>query len=344
MKRAPAHAGRLRGRERALLAVVLVVMAAFVGGLALVAAHGGAGAGQGPKAAASSRSVPIGSGQSGGRPVAGTSAGSGAGGVIGNASIRSGQPKAPPSRHQLRRSGALGRQLTAALQPVAGAGAGTLSVGVIDVRSGAEALYRPSRRYLAPGFARADILAVLIYQHQVTKTPLSSAEAGLAAQMMETGSSSAAASLWQAIGGGSGLRAANRLLGLRHTRSARRARWEQTSTTLPDELRLLADLTSTSSPLALSWRDYELGLMAHVTPRLAWGVSLAASGAAYTVASGAVQDGNLWVIDSFGAVLHDGRELLIATELAGCPARSDGIAALRSAALAAARIIAGSGH
>lgn len=341
MKRAPAHAGRLRGRERALLAVVLVVMAAFVGGLALVAAQGGAGAGQGPRAAASSRSVPIGSGQSGGGPVAGTSAGSGAGGVIGNASIRSGQPKAPSSRHRL--SGALGRQLTAALQPVAGAGAGTLSVGVIDVRSGTEALYRPSRRYLAPGFARTDILAALIYQHQVTKTPLTSAEAGLAAQMMETGSSTAAVSLWQAIGGGSGLRAANRALGLRHTRSAQRARWEQTSTTLPDELRLLADLTSTSSPLAPSWRDYELGLMAHVTPRLAWGVSAAASGAAYTVASGAVQDGTLWVIDSFGAVLCDGRELLIATELAGYPARSDGIAALRSAALAAARIIAGSG-
>jgi hypothetical protein len=47
--------------------------------------------------------------------------------------------------------------------------------------------------------------------------------------------------------------------------------WGLTSTTVDDQLRLLADLTSRNSPLSAQSRFYELGLMRHVAADQGWG-------------------------------------------------------------------------
>ena len=85
--------------------------------------------------------------------------------------------------------------------------------------------------------------------------------------MMDDNDENAATTLWTAIGGAAGLRDANRTLHLSHTTPGADGRWGHTSTTVGDQLQLLADLTSTRSPLSPLSRSYELGLMRHVLGR-----------------------------------------------------------------------------
>lgn len=324
-----------------LIALVLLLIAALVSSLAIGAAHDGdRSPGAAPGVAASSQSIKVGAtGPPSDEPVSGTSA---SGKQAGSTSpgARSGQPDGGGAPQQPRETAALDQALTTALRPVTALDHGSLSVGVVNVTTGTEALYQPRQRSLAPGFTRADILAAVLYQHQSAHTQLSPAEASQAVHLIENGDRAAAAALWRAVGGGAGLRAANRALGLSRTRPGSGGRWQATTTTIADQLRLISDLTLSLSPLMSGWRDYELGLMAKVVPSLAWGVRVAAGGAsAYAVASGAVSQRRHWDIDSIGAVQRDGQELLIVVLSSGNPARAGGVTGLQAAVLAAARTL-----
>lgn len=81
--------------------------------------------------------------------------------------------------------------------------------------------------------------------------------------------------MWSAIGGGAGLAAANRKLGLRSTRPGPGGAWGSTTTSAADQVRLLNALISPRSPLTARHRRYVLSLMSDVTPEQAWGVSAA---------------------------------------------------------------------
>lgn len=334
MKRAPAHAGTLRGSERFAFALVFVLMAAFVVGLAVAASGPGAPAVSGPTAAAGSRTVAAGTtGAPQSDQAAGTGAVTGSAGQHGQAAITTRQAPA-----------ALNARLATALRPVARADSGQLSVGVIDETTGAEALYRAGRRYHAASIVKADILAALLYQHQAARTPMSAGEADLAVQMMENSSDAAAAKLWAAIGGGPGLAAANRALLLAHTVPGPGRFWALSGTTVTDQLQLLADLMSGHSALDSAARDYELGLMANVVVSQRWGVPAAASrGAAFAVQNGWLADPRLWVVNSIGVVQHGGQQLLIVILSKGNPAETSGISAVRAAAEAAAAAITAAG-
>jgi len=142
VSRAPAHAGSLRVTERLAFVTMFTVMAAFVVGLAVLAAKTGAGAGTGlPLVAVGARTDPIGSGQ--GPCPSSTDT------VLGGANET--RPVQP--------SGRLNARLTAALRAALGSNRAHVSAGVIDTVTGAEALYHPSEHYHAAGIATADILA-----------------------------------------------------------------------------------------------------------------------------------------------------------------------------------------
>ena len=332
MKRAPAHAGSLRGSERFAFALVFVLMAAFVVGLALAASRPASPGVAGPAAVAGSRTVAAGS-TGGPQPDqdAGSRALSGSG-LQGSAAVAGRAPAA------------LNARLATALRPVASANSGQLSVGVIDLTTRAEALYRSGRRYHAASIITADILAALLYQHQVARTPMSGADAALAVRMMDGSSDAAAGKLWAAIGGGPGLAAANRALRLGHTVPGSGASFDLSRTTVADQLQLLADLTSGRSVLDSAARHYELGLMAAPAASQRWGVPAAASrGAAYAVGDGLLSDPRLFVVNSIGVVRHGGHELLIVILSKGNRTESAGIATARAAAVAAAAAITAEG-
>ena len=329
MRRAPAHAGSLRGSERLAFMLALALMAAFVVGLTVTASRHGVGGIGTPTTAAGSRAVPAGSGESASARKSGTSAGG-----------HAGQPDGSASAGTFSVSAALSSLLATALQPVARTDGGEISVGVVNESTGTEALYHADRLYHSASIVKADILAALLYQHQVARTAISPADRALATTMIENSNDSAATRLWRAIGRGSGLAAANKALLLRHTVPGSADDWGLTRTTVGDQLQLLADLTSEASPLAPASRDYELGLMANVAPAQRWGVAAAATpGTGEAVKNGWLPDPKLWAINSMGVIQRRGEELLIVVLSKDNPTEAAGIAVARAAALAAAAVM-----
>ena len=190
---------------------------------------------------------------------------------------------------------------------------------------------------------KVEILASLLLADQRAATPLSDADADLAAQMIETSSDDAASDLWAAIGAGGGLASADASLGLRHTTPGPGGYWGLTTTTAGDQLRLLRALTTPHSPLDARSRDYELDLMRNVIAGQNWGVSAAASpGSLLTIKDGWLPDPSLWVVNSIGVVDHDGQRLLMVVLSSGQPTEAAGIAQDQAAAQAAADAVTAS--
>lgn len=328
MRRAPAHAGRLRRPERFAFALVLVLMAAFVVGLA-VAASGSGGRSIAGLAAAGSRTVTAGAT---GAPTAQPAGRAGAQGAPDGTGSAATAPSA-----------ALDARLAEALRLVTAGARGHVSVGIIDQSTGAEAVYHAGTRYHGAGIVTADILAALLYQQQAARTAMTAQDADLATRMIENGDNAAAAALWTAIGGGSGLAAANRALLLAHTGTGRAGSWAATRTTVSDQLQLLGDLTSGRSPLAAAARDYELGLLSAAPAGQRWGVPAAAvSRSGFAVSDGVLSDHRLWGVNSVGVIQRNGQDLLIAVLSGGSPTKAAGMSLVRAAALAAAQVITGS--
>jgi hypothetical protein len=312
-RRSPAHAGRLRPWERLAIGLVLMLIAAIVVALSISDVHTHS---TGPRV--NQKTTPA---------VERFALGSGWGSTVlavpGSIAI----PSAPQENERL----------TAALAPVRRHRTGTFAAGVIDTATGAVAVYHGGRLFHTASIVKVDILAALLLQHQRAGTPLSKQQRMLAAEMIENSDDAAATDLWDAIGRADGLRTANRKLGLRHTTPGQGVYWGLTSTTVDDQLRLLADLTSLNSPLWARSRSYELGLMRHVAAGQAWGVTVAATPGTWSaVKNGWLPDGSYttWVINSIGVVHDDGHEILVVVLSKDQPSESAGIAQAEAAARA----------
>jgi hypothetical protein len=233
----------------------------------------------------------------------------------------------------------LSAALAGALRPVLGTDPGQLAVGVVDLTSGTAATYDAGAVLRGGAIMTTDILAALLLQHQQAGTLLSDREADLAADMIESDSTTAADQLWADIGGAPGLAAANATLKLRDTFLPPGASWTWAATTVADQLQLLEDIAGPQSPLDSVSRDYALGLMTSVAAPQPWGALAAAT----PDTPGAVADGTLlgprWVIGSIGVIQRDGHELLVAVLSDRNPAESPAVSAARAAVLAAVNTV-----
>jgi hypothetical protein len=310
--RSPAHAGRLRPWERFTIGLVLVLIAAIVIALSISGARTES---TGPRVR--QKTTPAVE-----RFALGNEPGS---------AVLTGPGSVPFSAATPEN-----KRLTAALAPVRQHRTGTFAAGVIDVATGAVAAYHGGRRFHTASVVKVDILAALLLQHQRAGRPLSRRERALAAEMIENSDDLAATVLWDTIGRADGLRTANRQLGLRQTTPGTGICWGLTSTTVDDQLRLLADLTSRNSPLSAQSRSYELGLMRHVAAHQAWGVTAAATpGTPAAVKNGWLPGSSTtWVINSIGVIYDHGQEILVAVLSRGQPSESAGIAQAEAAARA----------
>lgn len=318
MRSGPSHAGKLPAWERIVFGLVFALMAGFVVVVTLTSVHSQRGGL--PAGTTVPDSVARPPGTSGGRVqqvAVGTARAARAGGRA-----------------------SLDAKLARALRPEETGKPGHLAVGVIDLGTGAEALYGARLRFAAASIMKADILAVLLLRHQQAGTPLSEPEAQLAVPMIESSDNGPATRLWQMIGAGPAVTTANRRLGLSHTTPGHAANWRRSRTTVADQLRLLGDLTAATSPLTAQSRDYELGLLENAQPGQQWGVAAAASpGTACAVKDGWLPDAALWVINSMGVVDHRGHRLLLVILSDHHATKAAGIASISAAARAAAWVM-----
>jgi len=245
-----------------------------------------------------------------------------------------GRPVAPPAPDA---------RLAAALTRVLRDHAGRVAVGVTDQATGVTAIYHGTESFDTASIVKADILAVLLLQLQQAGKSIGAADRQLAARMIKDSDNAAASALWDAVGGGPGLEAGNAVLGLTQTVPGPGGYWGLTTTTVTDQLRLLADLTSARSPLSAAARGYELSLMRDVEAGQNWGVTKAAStGTRPAVKNGWLPAGprGLWVINSVGVISHAGQHLAIAALSDGNRSQSAGISLVQAAATAAVSAVA----
>ncbi len=74
--------------------------------------------------------------------------------------------------------------------------AGSLAVGVADPATGAATTYHGGQRFDTASIVKADILAVLLLQHQQLGTWLTPHDQDLAAAMIDDSDNAAATALW----------------------------------------------------------------------------------------------------------------------------------------------------
>jgi beta-lactamase class A len=228
--------------------------------------------------------------------------------------------------------------VTAALAPLRRADHGHIAVAVDDLTTGLQAADGGSARFVTASIVKVDILATLLYQAQQDGQPLSGDEQELATTMIENSNNDAASDLYDDAGGATGIDAANRVLGLTETTVGTDGYWGLTTTTADDQIRLLRDVFTSSSPLSRSSRRYIRSLMSNVEADQRWGVPAAASpGTAYMVKNGWLPNPLRWEINSIGEVRRGGQRLLIAVLSDDNATEYGGIAVVQEAARAAAR-------
>jgi len=208
---------------------------------------------------------------------------------------------------------------------------GDLAVAVRDLKSGAAYTYGGGLRTATASIVKVDILMALLLRHG-----LNASERALAENMIRHSDNASTTALWNALGGGDALAAANRRFGLKSTVPGPGGAWGSTTTSAADQVRLLTALTSKKSPLSATRRRYVLGLMGSVAGDQDWGVSAgAADGDDVALKNGWLPravDGGAWTINSIGRIAGDDHDYLIAVISRRHPSMAAGVATVERVA------------
>jgi beta-lactamase class A len=214
---------------------------------------------------------------------------------------------------------------------------GVVLAAVYDLRTGQTWQFGRGQPQDEASVVKLDVLETLLAERGRSGTELSASDRTLAEQMIEDSDNDAATSLWDEVGGASGIRSFNTSAGLADTVPSSCVNcpgfpwpgWGLTTTIPGDQLTLLRTLVEPNSLLTDTERSYALSLMENVTPDQRWGVS----GGVPAQATVALKNGwlpltsanNNWQINSVGWISGSGRDYLIAVLTTGNPTEQYGI-------------------
>jgi hypothetical protein len=214
---------------------------------------------------------------------------------------------------------------------------GVVLAAVYDLRTGQTWQFGRGQPQDEASVVKLDVLETLLAEQGRSGTELSASDRTLAAQMIEDSDNDAATSLWDAVGGASGIRSFNTSAGLADTVPSSCVNcpgfpwpgWGLSTTVPGDQLTLLRALVEPNSLLTNTERSYALSLMENVTPDQRWGVT----GGVPAQATVALKNGwlplnsanNNWQINSVGWISDGGRDYLIAVLTTGNPTEQYGI-------------------
>jgi beta-lactamase class A len=189
------------------------------------------------------------------------------------------------------------------------------SVAVLDKKTGQKFSYRGTSTYDTASVVKVQVLACLLLNAQDKHRDLTSNEMALAKRMIRLSDNDATTALFNQLGKNSAVQASDKRLGLTETKV--NSAWGLTRTTVDDQVKLLAQLVSTSSPLDADSRKLAFTLMNHVDASQDWGVPAAATkpGDVFTVKNGwdtRTADGGKWVVNSVGRITGPNTDVSIA--------------------------------
>ncbi len=212
---------------------------------------------------------------------------------------------------------------------------GTVTAAAYDITTGQTWTFGGS----APQ-DEASIVKVAIVEALLARSggqELSSSEQTLAQNMIEMSDNDAATSLWDMIGGSSGVDSFDSSVGLTNTTPSTCVEcpgfpwpgWGLSTTTPEDQLTLLRLLVQPNAILSTDERAFALNLMEHVETSEVWGVSGGVpAGAILALKNGWLPLNSTdtdWQINSIGWVSGDGRNYLLAVLTTGDPSEQYGI-------------------
>jgi hypothetical protein len=210
----------------------------------------------------------------------------------------------------------------------------TVQADVYDLATGQSWTVGSGGSQAEASVVKLNVLEVLMAQNQLG---LSDQDTSLAQSMMENSDNDAATSLWNTVGGASGVRSFNSRVGLSSTTPSPCVDcpgfawpgWGLTMTSAVDQILLLRQIVQPNRFLNDSQRNFALQLMENVTPSESWGVSGGvAPGTTIALKNGwlplndAATD---WQINSVGWVSGSGRNYLVAVLTTGNPTEQYGI-------------------
>jgi len=214
---------------------------------------------------------------------------------------------------------------------------GVVLAAVYDLRTGQTWQFGRGQPQDEASVVKLDVLETLLAERGRSGTGLSASDRTLAEEMIEDSDNDAATSLWDAVGGASGIRSFNTAAGLADTVPSSCVNcpgfpwpgWGLSTTVPADQLTLLRALVEPNSLLSNTERSYALSLMENVTPDQRWGVT----GGVPDQATVALKNGwlpldsanNDWQINSVGWISGSGRDYLIAVLTTGNPTEQYGI-------------------
>jgi hypothetical protein len=214
---------------------------------------------------------------------------------------------------------------------------GVVLAAVYDLRTGQTWHLGQGQPQDEASVVKLDVLETLLAERGRSGTGLSASDQTLAEQMIEDSDNDAATSLWDEVGGASGIRSFNASARLADTVPSTCVNcpgfpwpgWGLSTTIPDDQLTLLRALVEPNPLLTNAARRYALSLMENVTPDQRWGVS----GGVPAQATVALKNGwlplnsanNDWQINSVGWISGSGRDYLIAVLTTGNPTKQYGI-------------------
>jgi beta-lactamase class A len=205
------------------------------------------------------------------------------------------------------------KALDAALKKYA-ASAPEFSVAVLDKKTGKRYSYRGSETYETASVVKVQVLGCLLLTTQDHDRGLSGTELSLAKRMIRLSDNDATTALFSRLGKAPAVQSCDKRLGLTQTKV--NSSWGLTRTTVNDQVKLLSQLVSTTSPLSASSRKLAFTLMSTVDEAQDWGVpAVAEAGETTTVKNGWLPrsaDNNLWIINTVGRVTGGDTDVSIA--------------------------------
>jgi hypothetical protein len=204
---------------------------------------------------------------------------------------------------------------------------GTVTAAVYDIASRQTYLLNAGVREDEASIMKVDIMATLF--SQLGNAPIPGGDQGLLIPMIEQSDNMAASTLFALDGGAGGVSAFDQQILMLST--SPNAAWGLTTTTAQDQIDLLGKYVF-PSVLSATDRQYGLGLMEHVTPSQAWGVSAGVPpGVTVALKNGWLPlNGNGdWQVNSIGWINGDNRDYLLAVLTTGNPSEGYGIATIQ---------------
>jgi len=203
---------------------------------------------------------------------------------------------------------------------------------VADPRLGLTCALDQTRHFDSASAIKATIISALLYKEH-GPSHLTSAQRGLAWEMITESDNDAATALWNEVG----LASLQRFLNAAHMTHTvlDDSAWGLSQLTAQDELKLLSLLATPGKVLSAASRGYVLWLMAHVIPSQHWGVPAGApAGVTVSVKNGWLPDPNngLWHINSIGVFRGKNVTYEIAVLTSGNPTMHYGVETIEKAA------------